>query len=211
MKSKIKLVVFDLWQTLAYRKGDYAHNSCKEMLKKTNTKIPLKKFIKIFESSLQTKKWKSEFEAYKNLCHNMRLETTKKNINLLKNIRTKAERKTNLYSHTIPILKKLKLQGYKIGLISNSTPFSIKHKEIKKLLKHIDYPLFSFDIKTIKPNLKAYKKILKIAKIKPHETIMVGDKMEDDVKPPRKIGMHSIHFKDYNQLKENFKKFAIII
>ena len=70
----IKLIIFDLWQTLAYRAVKYSTTS--EMLKKTKANIPKDKFIKIFENSIQTKKWKSKFEAYKNLCKNMGLETT---------------------------------------------------------------------------------------------------------------------------------------
>ena len=121
---KIKLIIFDLWRTLAYKKGNENHAPLRKMLKETNTDIPLDKFVKIFENSVQLKKWKSKYEAYENLCKNMGLETNKKNIFLLRNLRDNVESKTKLYAHTIKMLKSLKKKGYKIGLISNSSIFN---------------------------------------------------------------------------------------
>jgi putative hydrolase of the HAD superfamily len=205
----IKLIIFDLWQTLAYRDIEYSTTS--EMLKQTGANIPKEEFIKIFESSLQTKKWNSKFEAYENLCKNMGLETTSENVNLLMQIRDKAEEETKLFPHTIQMLKQLKSKGYKIGLISNSSIFAIeKVKEKTDLLDYINYPLFSFDVGVIKPDLKFFKEMFKVSGCKPEETIMIGDKKKDDVLPPRELGMNSILYEDYEQLKEELKLFDVI-
>ena len=206
---KIKLIIFDLWRTLAYKKGNENHAPLRKMLKETNTDIPLDKFVKIFENSVQLKKWKSKYRAYENLCKNMGLETNKKNIFLLRNLRDNVESKTKLYAHTIKMLKSLKKKGYKIGLISNSSIFSIEPIKKTRLLKLIDYPLFSFNVEVIKPNLKIFKKMLKISKCKPSEVIMIGDKIKDDVIPPKKIGMNSIHLRNYSQLKRDLRGFGI--
>ncbi|HLD49006.1 MAG TPA: HAD-IA family hydrolase [archaeon] len=206
----IKLIIFDLWQTLAYRDVEYSTTS--KMLEETGISIPKEKFVKIFEESLQTKKWESKFEAYKSLCKNMGLKTTKDMIKLLMSIRDKAESETKLYSHTIFMLKQLRDQGYKTGLISNSSVFAIE--QIKKktdLLNYIDYPLFSFDVGVIKPNLKFFRAMLNISKCKPKETIMIGDKLNDDVIPPKSLGMSAILFKDYEQLKKELTSFGIFI
>ena len=204
----IKLICFDLWQTLVYR--DVNYSTISKMLEKTKLNIPKDKFVKIFENSLQLRKWKSKFEAYENLCKNMRLETTEQNIKLLMEIRDKAEEETKLYPHTIPMLKQLRKQGYKIGLISNSSVFAIEQIKNKiKLLDYINYPLFSFDVGIIKPSLEFFKEMLKISKFKSKEIIMIGDKKDDDIIPARKVGMNAIHFKNYNQLKEDLKKFGV--
>jgi len=206
----IKLVIFDLWQTLAYRDVEYSTTSM--MLEKTGADIPKDKFVKIFEESLQTKKWESKFKAYRNLCKNMGLKTTEYNIKLLRDIRDKAEEETKLYSHTMPMLKKLRKEGYKTGLISNSSVFAVEQiKQKTNLLEHIDYPLFSFDVGVIKPNLKFFTKMLEICKCKPEETIMIGDKLNDDVIPPKKIGMKALQYKDYETLKKDLKKFNVNI
>lgn len=206
---KIKLIIFDLWQTLIYR--DVKVRASLEMYQKSHVKISYSRFVKLFESSLQTKKWKSKYAAYENFCKNLKLPLTKENVNLFMNIRDKAEKNTKTYPHSIKTLKSLKKQGYKIGLISNSSVFAIPSIKKSNLLKYIDYPLFSYYVKVIKPNLKFFKKMLKISKCKPEESIMIGDKLEDDVIPPRKIGMNSIHYKNYEKLKKDLKKFNVNI
>lgn len=206
----IKLILFDLWWTLAYRDTNYY--TMAKMLELTQSDIPQDKIVKIFEESIQTKKWTSKFEAYKNLCKKMGLEITKKNINLLRSVRDKAEEKTKLYPHTISMLRQLRKQGYKTGLISNSSIFAAeKVKQKTKLLDYIDYPLFSFDVGVVKPNPKFFKKMLKITKCKPKETIMIGDKLTDDVIPPRKIGINSILYTNYEQLKRDLSSFSITL
>ena len=74
----IKLVIFDLWNTLIYKKANL--DTYHKVLRKEKIKISRKNFIKIFEKTIQTKKWKSEREAYKQLCKNLGLKTTEENI-----------------------------------------------------------------------------------------------------------------------------------
>ena len=206
----IKLVVFDLWQTLAYRAVEYSTTS--EILRVTGINIPKKQFVKIFEESLQTQKWNSKNEAYKNLCMNMGLEPTYKNIDTLMSIRDKAENETTLYPYTIPMLQQLKKLGYKTALISNSSVFAVEQiKKKTNLLEFIDYPLFSFDVGVIKPDLKFFNEMLRISKCKPSEAVMIGDKMDDDVLPARKAGMTAILFTNYDSLKKDLASLLINI
>ena len=206
----IKLIIFDLWQTLVYLDIDYSAIS--KMLECTGAKIPKEKFLKIFEESVQTEKWDSKFEAYSNLSINMGLKPTKDNINILIKIRDKAEAETKLFPHTIPMLKQLKEQNYRIGLLSNSSVFALNQiKKKTNLLNYIDYPVFSFDVNVIKPNKKIFEEMLRITKCKPKETIMIGDKLNDDIIPSKNLGMNAIMFENYEQLKKEFECFGIFI
>lgn len=206
----IKLIVFDIRKTIAYR--DLPENSSKTIRKTIKSQIPYPKFVKIFEKSLQTKKWDSKFDAYANLCKNINLPVTDENVNLLMSMRDAAESKTKEYEHTIPMLKQLKDSWYKIWLISNSSVFEIEHlKERTKILDYVDYPLFSFDIGIIKPNPKIFEKMLKISWYKPEEIIMIWDKLVDDVRPPRELWMNSCLFENYEQLKKDLLAFDIVL
>lgn len=206
----IKLIVFDLWKTLVYR--DVKYSTIQQILDNTLCNIPKDKLVKIFENSIQTQIWNSKYDAYAHLCENMGLEKSKDNVNLLMNIRDNAEEKTKVYPHTIKMLKDLKKQGYKIGLISNSSVFAAEVVRKKtNVLDYIDYPLFSFEVGVIKPDLKIYKRMLEIAKCKPEETIMIGDNEKDDVIPSRKLGMKSILYTDHDSLKKGFGKHKIVI
>jgi len=40
---------------------------------------------------------------------------------------------------------------------------------------------------------------------------MIGDKLNDDVIPPKKIGMKALQYKDYETLKKDLKKFNVNI
>jgi len=203
----IKLIVFDLWDTLAYK--DTFIRSTLQIFKKIKILIPYDKFVKIYEQSVQTKKWGSKYDAYKNLCKNLGIETSDRNIKLIMFIRDRAEAKTKLFPHTLSMLKQLKKQGYKIGLISNTSTFSIEPLKKTKLLDYIDYPLFSFDVGIIKPNPKIFKILLKKSKCKPEEAIMIGDTFEDDILPAKNIGMNTILFKNYKNLQKKLSEFSI--
>ena len=208
----IKLVIFDLWQTLAYKKGLSRHYSARKILKETGSKIPLLEFVGIFEEALQRKKWRSKYEAYQNLCKEMGLEANNENVSLIMDIRDGAEERTAVYSYVIPMLIKLKKQGYKIGLISDSSIFMVEQvKRKSKLLDYIDYPLFSYDVGVVKPNLKLYKKMLEMTECKSKETIMIGDTKKYDVIPARKLGMNAIHYVGYGDLKKRMASFGVSI
>ena len=206
----ISLIVFDFWKTLAYR--DVEESSTKTILRVTNSPIPHPEFIKIFENSLQTKKWESKFDAYTDLCKNMNLPVTDENVNLLISIVDNAMNNTKEYEHTIPMLKQIKDAWYKTWLISNTSIFSLEAiKNKTRILDYIDYPLFSFDIGVIKPDLKVFQKMLEISWCKPEESIMIGDKMWDDVLPPREIWMNSCLFENYEQLKKDLLDYNIVL
>lgn len=204
----IRLVAFDLWKTLAYR--DVGYSTTERILEETGAKIPKERFVKIFEESLQLRRWRSKIGAYRNLCTRMGLKPTRKNVNLLIGIRDAAESGARLYPFTIPMLKRLKRQGIETAIVSNSSIFQFNWiKEKTKLLDYVDYPVFSFQVGAIKPNLKIFRRLLKISGYKPNEVLMVGDKPKDDVFPPRKIGMSAIEYKNYKQLEKEFLKFSI--
>lgn len=206
----IKIIIFDLSNTLAYR--DVNYRTTTKMLEVTKVNIPQDKLVDIFEESLQTKKWRKEYNAYKLLCKNMGLKTTKENVELLMKIRKDAEKKTKLYDHSIKLLKQLREQGYKIALLSDISVFAIKEIKKTKLLDYIDYPIFSYNVGVCKPNKKIYLEALKIIKCKPKETLMIGDNIIDDVLVPRKLGINTIHYKgNYEELKKELKKYKIIV
>jgi len=206
----IKLMIFDLWNTLIYKKVNL--DTYHKILRKKEIKIPRKEFVSVFEKSIQTKKWKTEREAYKNLCKNLGLKASKENISLIMDIRDEREESVKTYSHTYPILKKLKKQGYKLGIISNISIFSARRvKKHTDILNYIDYKLFSYLAGTVKPDKKIFKKMLEKANVKPEQALMVGDNYENDVKIPRSLGMKAIHYKNYTKLKKEMKKLGIDI
>ena len=206
----IKLIIFDLWKTLAYR--DIPEERTITMQNAMHSTIPHSEFVKLFESSLQTKKWDSKMDAYTHLCKVMWLPVTEERVEILLSIAEHSEKRAKAYTHTIPMLKQLKKIWYKTGIISNNWNFALDWVKRKtSILDYIDYPLFSFEVGVIKPDLKIFEKMLEISWCKPEETIMIWDKMWDDVLPPRKLGMNSCLYENYEQLKKDLLDFGIVL
>ena len=209
----IKLICFDLWNTLATRKKNQLTSSVKELEDFFKIKEDHKTVVKAFESIIQTKNWSNEFEAYSKFLLHFKIKPTFSNVMKAIKIREDSEYNIILYDFVIPLLKQIKDLNIKIGLISNSSVFVIKNVRKKTdLLDYIDYPLFSFDVKTIKPDPKIYEEMLKIAKVKPEEMIMIGDNPLDDVYPAISLGINAIEFTgDYEKLKKDLKKYKILV
>lgn len=209
----IKLICFDLWNTLATRKKNQLTSSVKELEDFFKIKEDHKTVVKAFENIIQTREWSNEYEAYSKFLLHFKIKPTFSNVMKAIKIREDSEYNIILYDFVIPLLKQIKNLNLKIGLISNSSVFVIKNVRQKTdLFDYIDYPLFSFDVKTIKPDLKIYKEMLKIAKIKPEEMIMIGDNPLDDVYPAISLGINAIEFTgDYEKLKKDLKKYKILV
>ncbi len=205
----IKLVVFDLWKTLIYR--DVRYSSTARMAEKTGLNIPKDKFVETYEETIRTQKWNSKFEAYKALCEKVGLVATDENINLLINIRDQVEKKTKRFSHTLSMLKELRSQDYKIGLLSNSSIFVMEEIEKANVLKYIDYPVFSYEVGAVKPNPLVFEKMLEISGCKPSEILMIGDNMVDDVIAPKNLGWNSIFFENYEKLKKDLRDYNVVL
>lgn len=93
------------------------------------------------------------------------------------------------------VLLFLKDRGIKIAILSNSS-FVGKIRKIRKLkIDHfIDY-LVSSDLSLAdKPALSAFRYILRKMKLKPSETIYVGDQINIDINPAKKVGLKTILF-----------------
>lgn len=111
-----------------------------------------------------------------------------------------------LYPETKNILKLLRNQGYKLGLISN---LACQYKQPFFRLgldQFFDAVIFSCDTGLLKgEDTSIYKKCLSELKVEPQETLMVGDKEDCDVTLPRTFGMNAILIDRDNKSNSNEK------
>ena len=93
----------------------------------------------------------------------------KKTIEIIKNEMTHDERVIN-------ILKRLKIEGYKIYVASNSIRETVKIMLLKKgLLEYVDFFFSNQDVKYPKPNPEIYLRCMIHAGVGPYETVVVED------------------------------------
>jgi putative hydrolase of the HAD superfamily len=205
----IKLIAFDLWGTLAIKGNPFIHfsNIVKEEFE---LKISKDEIIKIYEESVEIKYWETEIDAYTEFARRLKISPTRENLLKIIAAREKIESDVIVFDFAIPLLKKLRKNGYKTAIVSNSSMFT--YNELKRktdLLDHFDYQFFSFQVGYLKPNPQIYLELQRKALVYNNEMLMIGDDFENDFKAPKILGINAIMFKNYDSLLQEFKKYDI--
>jgi putative hydrolase of the HAD superfamily len=95
-----------------------------------------------------------------------------------------------LYDDTLPTLRKLRARGVKIGLVSNSA------RDVREFAVHhgleIDAGISSFHHGKTKPHASIFRAVLDLLEVEPHEALMVGDSVDDDIEGARAAGMQAV-------------------
>jgi len=92
------------------------------------------------------------------------------------------------------MLCELKSDGVRLAVISNAD-----RADMEKRIKYLGYEQYfdlivtpeTFGVK--KPNPEVYQKTLEALGVLPEETVMIGDKKDRDVRPPRELGIKGVH------------------
>jgi len=99
-----------------------------------------------------------------------------------------------IYFDVKETLHKLKHMGLKIGLVSGGY-----EEDVYAILETITLPKELFDviigantIKKVKPHPDVFRYALKKLKVKPDETLFIGDAIDDDYKGAEKVGIKAI-------------------
>ncbi|MBW2982458.1 HAD-IA family hydrolase [Candidatus Woesearchaeota archaeon] len=205
----INLVIFDLWNTLCYKK--YKKGNVRGLIKELNANIKYRKVSKTYENFFQLDSSADFEKKYRDMLKELKLYADDKTIKKYAKLRRKIETHCFSYSYTLPIIKKLKQKGYKIAVISNTTHLAASRAIIKSGLdKYVDRFFLSYNERLIKPDPRFFKRVLKYFKVKPSEAIMIGDTYLDDIVPARKLGINTIHLKDRIQIKSALKRKGIL-
>lgn len=96
-----------------------------------------------------------------------------------------------LFDDVQSAISTLKSKGFKIAICSNLA--QAYGDTVKALLPNLDAYVFSYEIGSIKPDIKIYMKVVESLKIQAEEILFIGDSLNCDVYGPQKIGMTSIH------------------
>jgi len=204
----IKLIIFDFWSTIGYKK--YKKGNLISLWKKIGKKYEFRKFDKAYERNFQLDKSPNYESKYKKLLKEFKIPYTDELIKKYADYRRRLDSKRYLYSFVIPLFKKLKQKGYKISVLSNTTYAHGSKIKKMKLKKYVDKFFFSYEIGSIKPDLRNFKYILSYFKIKPSEALMIGNSYKDDVVPARKLGMKAIHFQGCSKLRKDLRQMEVI-
>lgn len=123
-----------------------------------------------------------------------------------------------VFEDTVPTLKKLRKEGYKLFILSNHVPEAREIAGKLKLDIYFDKMIFSSEYEYEKPNIKIFEYALKECGAKAENSLMIGDNYEADILGALKAGIKGIlvrkdnlydypyYCKDFTLLSETIKQ-----
>jgi len=86
-------------------------------------------------------------------------------------------------------VRSIKAMGYRLGLISNSSPEVPELWRSLPLSKYFDVATFSCEVRTRKPNREIYLMTCDALGLRPEQCLYVGDGSENELEGAREVGM----------------------
>ena len=96
------------------------------------------------------------------------------------------------YSDTAAVLTELKRRGKKLGVIANQNPGTEQRLANWGLLSHFDVIAASAELGVAKPNPAIFRWALTQAGCTAQNACMVGDRLDNDIAPANRLGMHTV-------------------
>ena len=89
-------------------------------------------------------------------------------------------------------LEALKERGYHLGIIANQVPGTAQRLDAWGLLKYFDVVAASAELGIAKPDPLIFEKVFELAGCQPCDSVMVGDRLDNDIRPAKDLGMRTV-------------------
>lgn len=99
------------------------------------------------------------------------------------------------YPDAQSVLDTLKHRGYRVGIIANQGAGLGERLAAWGLLSYIEIIVSSAEEGVAKPDAAIFRRALARAGCLPHEAVMIGDRIDNDIAPAKAMGMHAIHMR----------------
>ena len=96
------------------------------------------------------------------------------------------------YSDAVSVADTLKNRGFKLGVIANQTPGARQRLEKWGLLPYFEVIAASAELGIAKPDPAIFRRALKQADCAPQNAVMVGDRLDNDIAPANRLGLHTV-------------------
>ncbi len=199
---KIKAVIFDFSGVIV----DYAwHNTPAILAKKLRLQVKLvERTIDRFGSKLQAGKLSlAEASRISSKIYGIPQNKIKKaQISIIK-------KNSKIRRELVSLARKLRKKGYKVPLLSNTGPL---HAFVSKKWGWYDAfspVILSCEVKAMKPQKKIYQIALRKIGVSPRACVFIDDH-DKCINTAKKLGMHTILFKNSKQLMSRLKKLGVV-
>lgn len=200
----IKAGIFDVGGVLHDTSGDYIFKDIMQTFKITE-EVLRKAWFEIIDRLGKGEITENEF-------WHLFLKKTKSNKSLPKEslFLKRFIKHYNRNDDVINLVKRLKNNGYKVAVLSNSIKPHAEYQYKIGIYQNFDIVVLSHEVGMLKPDLKIYEYILKKLLIKPEETFFVDDKL-NNIEAAAKLGINGIFFKNIKQLETELEKLGVKI
>lgn len=99
------------------------------------------------------------------------------------------------YPDAEDILAYLHEKGYKLGIIANQSAGTSERLEKWGLLRYIDVVAASAELGVAKPDRAIFDKAFEMAECTAEEAVMIGDRLDNDIRPAKGLGMTTVWVK----------------
>lgn len=89
-------------------------------------------------------------------------------------------------------LEALVERGYHLGIIANQVPGTAQRLDAWGLLKYFDVVAASAELGVAKPDPLIFENALELAGCQPCDSVMVGDRLDNDIRPAKALGMQTV-------------------
>lgn len=185
----IKVISFDVGGTILHSKSLNEYN-LRELTKLVGK--PYEDVRKNYKDIFQTKKGSFE-QLTQNFCDNLNIKATGELLEFFKEKFNEDNNISVIDNNIVEVIKKLKQEGYKIILFSNSCCL-IKNNFEESFLSNIDDVFYSYDMGFTKDTEESYKIIQDKMKCLPHEFLHIGDTLSSDYVIPKKFGWNALYY-----------------
>lgn len=186
---KKKAVIFDLWNTLVFKKGKNLTTAIAEYYSLHYDSVY--EWIRL--SSLAKDKT-DKYYYIKMICQANAIKFKEQDKVFFDYLFDNYYKECDWMDGAKEILASLKNRGYKIGILSNSSEISYNVIENFKLKDFVDDIVLSCEVGYLKPDPRIFQKSLENLNLTEDDAVMVGDKITTDVLGAKTIGMDIIYF-----------------
>ncbi|MBI4360543.1 HAD family hydrolase [Candidatus Micrarchaeota archaeon] len=191
--SKVTVIVFDLWNTLVY-------NTCTPTLPQLVKQelglsaLSHREFVRHYDESFCLHPGTEFEEALGELARRCNVPLAAEKRAKLRQAMEALLDCVDAFADTMPTLEKLRRQGYKLAVLSNTTYLGLEYA-LQKVPLHdaVDEIITSYDESVIKPDPRMFLAVQKRFDVRPSEILMVGDNLHNDVQAARDAGWHAVH------------------
>ena len=96
------------------------------------------------------------------------------------------------YEDAVPTLAELKRRGIKLGIIANQPPGTAERLKKWRMIGFFDVIAASAELEISKPDPAIFQWALEQANCIPQNAMMVGDRLDNDIAPANRMGIHSV-------------------